>query len=76
MFHRIRLEARAKILEHKDETDEIQIQNKIFFGEETRDFMEKNVIQVKYNFFSIEKRFSLATSTFLNYVILFYKHFF
>ncbi len=46
MFHKIRIEARAKILEHKDESDEVKIQNKIFFGEEARDFMEKNVIQV------------------------------
>jgi len=45
MFHRVRLEARRKILENKDETDEIKIQKLIFFGEETRDFLEKNLIQ-------------------------------
>ena len=45
-FHQIRLEARRKILENKDLTDEIEIQEKIFFGEEARDFLEGNVIQV------------------------------
>lgn len=45
MFHRVRIEARRKILENKDETDEIKIQKLIFFGEESRDFLEKNLIQ-------------------------------
>lgn len=45
MFHQIRLEARRKILENKNETDEIKIQKMIFFGEESRDFLEKNLIQ-------------------------------
>eukprot|EP01017_Pseudomicrothorax_dubius_P049637 TRINITY_DN9258_c0_g1_i1.p1 TRINITY_DN9258_c0_g1~~TRINITY_DN9258_c0_g1_i1.p1 ORF type:complete len:104 (-),score=15.51 TRINITY_DN9258_c0_g1_i1:92-403(-) len=45
MFHRIRLEARRKILENKDERDEFKIHDQIFFGEETRDFLEKNLIK-------------------------------
>ena len=45
MFHRVRLEARRKILENKDETDEVKIHKLIFFGEESRDFLEKNLIQ-------------------------------
>ncbi len=45
-FHRIRIEARQKILENKDLTDELEIQEKIFFGEEARDFLTSNVIQV------------------------------
>ena len=45
MFHRVRIEARRKILENKDETDEVKIQKLIFFGEESRDFLEKNLIQ-------------------------------
>jgi len=48
-FHKIRLEARQKILENKDLTDELEIQEKIFFGEEARDFLVSNVIQVKRN---------------------------
>lgn len=39
MFHKVRLEARKKIMEHKDETDPIKIQDHIFFGEEIRDFL-------------------------------------
>lgn len=39
MFHRSRLEARRKILENKDLTDPVEIQNKIFFGDEIRDFL-------------------------------------
>jgi len=51
MFHRCRLEARQKILENKDLTDDIEIQEKIFFGEEARDFLASNVIQVlRFNF--------------------------
>lgn len=46
MFHKCRLEARKKILESKDLNDELEIQEKIFFGEETRDFLLSNVIQV------------------------------
>ena len=45
MFHQVRLEVRRKILENKDETDEVKIHQLIFFGEETRDFLEKNLIQ-------------------------------
>lgn len=44
-FHKVRLEARKKILENKEETDEMKIHKLIFFGEETRDFLEKNIIQ-------------------------------
>jgi complex III assembly factor LYRM7 len=40
---RSRLEARKKILENKNEVDAIKIQNHIFFGEEIRDFLEKNI---------------------------------
>ena len=46
MFHNVRLEARKKILENKDLTDPVEIQNKIFFGEEVRDFFKTNLIQV------------------------------
>lgn len=46
MFHRVRLEARKEILKNKDETDEVQIQNHIFYGEEIRDFLSVNLIQV------------------------------
>ena len=45
-FHRARIEARKKIMENKDLTDEVDIQEKIFFGEECRDFLLSNVIQV------------------------------
>ena len=45
MFHRARIEARKQIKQHKDLTDPVQIQEKIFIGEETRDFFESNVIQ-------------------------------
>ena len=41
MFHRTRLEARKQILENKNLTDPIQIQDKIFFGDGIRDFLEK-----------------------------------
>lgn len=45
MFHQSRIEARKKILESKDLTDPIEIQNKVFIGEEARDFLETAVIQ-------------------------------
>lgn len=45
MFHQVRMEARQKILEHKDLTDSVEIQNKIFFGEEVRDFFKTNMLQ-------------------------------
>jgi hypothetical protein len=32
MFHQTRIEARGKILEHKDLRDPVEIQEKIFFG--------------------------------------------
>ena len=44
MFHRVRLEARRKIMEHKEETDPVKIQNHIFYGEEARDFLENNLL--------------------------------
>lgn len=47
MFHRLRIEARKKILESKDLTDPVQIQDKIFFGEEARNLLQSNVIQGK-----------------------------
>lgn len=45
MFHRVRLEARRKILESRHLTDPVEIQNKIFEGEECRDFLQVNVMQ-------------------------------
>jgi complex III assembly factor LYRM7 len=47
MFHRCRLEARKKIIENSKEQDPIQVQNKIFFGEEVREFLDTNMIQGK-----------------------------
>jgi complex III assembly factor LYRM7 len=47
MFHRSRIEARRKILENKELTDPVEIQNKIFFGDEIRDFLEGSVIPGK-----------------------------
>lgn len=49
MFHQCRLEARAKILENKNLTDPVEIQNKVFFGEEVRDFLQVNLMQGKQN---------------------------
>lgn len=46
MFHRVRIDARKKIMENAQETDPVKIQNHIFFGEEARDFLSKNLIQV------------------------------
>jgi len=43
-FHIVRLEARQKILEHKHLTDEIDIQKQIFYGEECRDLLLKNIV--------------------------------
>jgi complex III assembly factor LYRM7 len=45
MFHQTRIEARRKIREHADLRDPVEIQEKIFFGEEVRDFLEVNVMQ-------------------------------
>ena len=45
MFHQCRLEARKKIIENGDLRDPVDIQEKIFFGEEVRDFLEVNVMQ-------------------------------
>lgn len=45
MFHKVRIESRNKILENKNETDEIKIQEKIFFGDECRDFLLSSVLQ-------------------------------
>lgn len=45
MFHQTRIEARKKIKESADLRDPIEIQEKIFFGEEVRDFFEVNVMQ-------------------------------
>lgn len=47
MFHRVRMEARKKILENKEEKDEVKLQDQIFFGEEVRDFFANNMIQGK-----------------------------
>lgn len=47
MFHRTRIQTRRKILENKDLTDPIKIQEKIFFGEEARQFLNVNVMQGK-----------------------------
>ena len=33
-------------MEHANETDEAKIQDLIFFGEEARDFLETNLMQV------------------------------
>ena len=33
-------------MENAQETDPVKIQNHIFFGEEARDFLSKNLIQV------------------------------
>lgn len=48
MFHRVRLEVRQKIYEYKDEKEVTQIQNRIFFGEEARDFLTNNILKA-YN---------------------------
>lgn len=47
MFHQCRLEARKKIKESAELRDPVEIQEKIFFGEEVRDFLEVNVMQGK-----------------------------
>jgi len=52
MFHKVRLEARRKILENKDETDDVKIQDMIFFGEEVREFLNNNLIQAPTLLFS------------------------
>ena len=44
-FHIIRIEARKKIVESKDLRDPVEIQKKIFFGEETRRLLKENLIQ-------------------------------
>lgn len=46
MFHKCRIECKKKILENKEETDPIKIQDLIFFGEEIRDMIETNLMQV------------------------------
>jgi len=46
MFHKCRIDCRKKILESKDETDPVKIQDHIFFGEEIRDMIETNLMQV------------------------------
>lgn len=45
MFHRSRIEARRLILENKELTDEVEIQDKIFIGEEARELLRVNVMQ-------------------------------
>ena len=45
MFHQCRMEARKKIKESSDLRDPVEIQEKIFFGEEVRDFLEINIMQ-------------------------------
>jgi complex III assembly factor LYRM7 len=45
MFHQCRLEARKKIKENEELRDPVDIQEKIFFGEEVRDFLEVNLMQ-------------------------------
>jgi complex III assembly factor LYRM7 len=45
MFHQARIEARRKIKENSALRDPVEIQEKIFFGEEVRDFLEVNVMQ-------------------------------
>ncbi|CAD8104078.1 unnamed protein product [Paramecium sonneborni] len=47
MFHRVRIECRNKIKENANETDQIKIQNHIFFGEEAREFLENHLISGK-----------------------------
>ena len=39
MFHQSRIEARKKIMESAELRDPVEIQEKIFFGEEARDFI-------------------------------------
>jgi len=51
MFHESRLEARKKINENKDEKDPIKLQEHLFFGEEIKDFLLNNLMQVKIIFF-------------------------
>lgn len=46
MFHRLRIESRREIIKNKDELDEVKIQNLIFYGEEVRDFLSVNLVQV------------------------------
>ena len=46
MFHRVRIECRKRIVENKNESDIVKIHEHIFFGEESRDFLENNIIQV------------------------------
>ena len=45
MFHQSRIEARKKIMDSSDLRDPVEIQEKIFFGEEVRDFLEVNLMQ-------------------------------
>ena len=45
MFHQCRIEARNKIKENAELRDPVEIQQKIFFGEEARDFLEVNIMQ-------------------------------
>ena len=45
MFHQSRIEARKKIMESAELRDPVEIQEKIFFGEEVRDFLEVNLMQ-------------------------------
>lgn len=45
MFHQCRLEARKKITENQGLRDPVEMQEKIFFGEEVRDFLEVNIMQ-------------------------------
>ncbi|KAM3135576.1 hypothetical protein pb186bvf_012247 [Paramecium bursaria] len=47
MFHRVRIECRKRIVENKNESDIVKIHEHIFFGEESRDFLENNIIQGK-----------------------------
>lgn len=45
MFHQCRIEARKKIRQSSQLRDPVAIQDKIFEGEEIRDFLEVNVMQ-------------------------------
>ena len=51
MFHRTRLEARREIIKNKDEMDHLKVRDLIFQGEEVRDFLKINLIQVYHSLF-------------------------
>ncbi len=46
MFHRCRMEVRRSILESKDETDPVKINEMLFQFEETRRILLQSVVQV------------------------------